>query len=174
MSDLNLLNAMTNYEPAILQEFYESEGFEPVANPVTMDTELVKNCKFTPEYYAPAKGSGETQGTEPDWKNNSEGSDKQYCIVMGKAKVKGFNFGDVPMQCLLNKTSYDNGDFELGTLYSSKCKIYLLDAEGEKHSQYNEIYFTVFENEATNNDMSDLAADKFQAWLAAKKAKAAE
>jgi hypothetical protein len=48
----------------------------------------------------------------------------------------------------------------------------MLDANGNKHPDFNDIYFTVFENKATNNDMSDLAGNKFKLWLEKKKAAA--
>ena len=71
---------------------------------------------------------------------------------------------------MLNKKSYYTGDFELGVLYSSISKIPLLDGDGNKHPDFNDIYFTVFENKATNNDMSDLAGDKFKQWMAKREA----
>ena len=94
---------------------------------------------------------------------------------MGIAKVRGLQeISEEPKVCILNKTSYDAGDFELDTLYSSICNIPMLDAEGQKHEDFNDIYFTVFENEATNNDMSDMAGSKFAQFMAKRKAEAEE
>ena len=50
----------------------------------------------------------------------------------------------------------------------------MLDADGNKAKDFNDIYFTVFENEATNNDMSDIAGSKFAQFMAKKKAEAEE
>ena len=166
MSDLNFMNE----QPVeFVQEFYEAHGFETTARPDNQDTEMVKNCSFRAKYFAPAKGSGLTEGTEPDWKTTDNG--KQFCIVMGYAKVKGLPLDELH-KCLMNKTSYDNGDFELDTLYSSICKIPLLDGDGKEHEEFNQIYFTVFENKSTNNDMSDLVGNKFATWMAQRKAAA--
>ena len=165
---MNDLNFMSDQPVELVQEFYESFGYETSARQDNGSTELVKNCAFKAAYFAPAKGSGLTEGTEPDWKTTENG--KQYCIVMGYAKVKGFSELSGLQQCLLNKASYDTGDFELNVLYSSISKIPLLDADGNKHPDFNDIYFTVFENKATNNDMSDLAGDKFKQWMAKREA----
>lgn len=168
---MNELKFMSDQPVEIVQEFYESFGYEANARPDDGSTEMVKNCTFKAKYFAPAKGSGLTEGTEPDWKTTDNG--KQYCIVMGYCKVKGFQEVSVTLQkCLLNKVSYDTGDFELGVLYSSISKIPLLDGNGKRHPEFNDIYFTVFENKATNNDMSDLAGNKFNQWLEKRKADA--
>jgi len=165
---MNDLKFMKDQPAELVQEFYENYGYELNARQDDGSTEMVMNCTFRAKYFAPAKGSGLTEGTEPDWKTTDNG--KEYCIVMGYAKVKGFEEVSAELQkCILNKTSYDNGDFELGVLYSSISKIPMLDPDGNKQQDFNDIYFTVFENKATNNDMNDLAGNKFSKWLAERK-----
>ena len=86
---------------------------------------------------------------------------------MGIAKVKKMpTVSTEPKLCILNKTSYDNGDFELDTMYSSIANIPMTNEEGYKLEDFNDIYFTVFENEATNNDMGDLMNDEWTAFMA--------
>jgi len=168
---MNEFEFMKDQPVEFVQAFYEDNGYVATARPDDGSTEMLSNCKFTAKYFAPAKGSGLTEGTEPNWKTTDGG--KQYCIVMGYCKVKGFpELSGTLQQCLLNKKSYDTGDFELNVLYSSISKIPMLDANGNKHPDFNDIYFTVFENKATNNDMSDLAGNKFKLWLEKKKAAA--
>ncbi len=167
---MNDLNFMSDQPVELVQEFYESFGYEANARQDDGSTEMLKNCSFKAAYFAPAKGSGLTEGTEPDWKTTDNG--KQYCMVMGYAKVKGMPEVSSLQKCLLNKVSYDTGDFELGVLYSSISKIPLLDGDGNKHPEFNDIYFTVLENKATNNDMNDLAGNKYKLWLAQRKAAA--
>ena len=159
-----------------VQAFYESEGigFKAEAgqdrngNPTT---QMQKNCSFRATHFVPE--SGNEKATEPFWRTTPSG--KQYCLVMGIAKVKGLQeISEEPKTCILNKTSYDAGDFELDTLYSSICNVPLLDADGNKAKDFNDIYFTVFENEATNNDMSDMAGSKFAQFMAKRKAQAEE
>lgn len=166
MKNANLITAMQNAPIELVQEFYSEYGFTPEVREDNGDTNMSKNCQFTAKYFAPAKGSGMTEGTEPDWRMTDNG--KEYCIVMGYAKVKGFPFADKLQKCILNKKSYDNGDFELSTMYSSVCHIPMLDAEGNKHTEFNDIFFVVFENVATNNDMGDLVANEFEAFMAKK------
>ena len=165
---MNNLNFMSDQPVELVQEFYENFGYEATARQDDGSTEMLKSCTFRAKYFAPAKGSGVTEGTEPDWKTTPSG--KQYCMVMGYAKVKGFPELSGLHKCLLNKVSYDSGEFELDVLYSSISKIPLLDGDGNRHPEFNDIYFTVFENKATNNDMSDLAGNKYQQWLAKRKA----
>lgn len=168
---MNEFEFMKDQPVEFVQGFYEDYGYVATARPDDGSTEMLSNCKFTAKYFAPAKGSGLTEGTEPNWKTTDGG--KQYCIVMGYCKVKGFpELSGTLQQCLLNKKSYDTGEFELNVLYSSISKIPMLDANGNKHPDFNDIYFTVFENKATNNDMSDLAGNKFKLWLEKKKAAA--
>jgi hypothetical protein len=69
-------------------------------------------------------------------------------------------------KCILNKVSYDSGEFELNVMYSAIAHIPLLDADENRVENFNEIFFTVFENKGTNNDMGDLMADEFTAFLA--------
>lgn len=169
-----MITLMNDASPEDVQMFYEENGFEATAtqdkdgNP---ETAMTKNCTYVAEYFIPE--SGNEPSDSPFWRTSQSG--KEFCLLMGKAKVKGFpELSRENMVCLLNKKSYDAGEFELNTRYSSICKVPLLDTDGNKHQDFNDIYFTVFENEATNNDMSDLAADKFQAFLARKKAQAEE
>jgi hypothetical protein len=155
-----------------VQAFYESLGFEVESgqdrsgNPTT---QMQKNCSFRATHFTPE--SGNEKATEPFWRTTPSG--KEYCLVMGIAKVKGLQeIANEPKICILNKTSYDRGDFELDTLYSSICNIPLLGADGNKAEDFNDIYFTVFENQATNNDMSDMASNKFAEFMAKRKAEA--
>ena len=135
-----------------VKKFYTTKGFKEEVREDNGDINMSRNCSFTAEYFAPAKGSGVTKATEPTWLETDNG--KFYCIVMGYAKVKNMSkVGDTLQRCILNKKSYDNGDFELGTMYSAVCHVPILDAEGERHEEFNQIFFTVFENEGTNNDM---------------------
>ena len=86
---------------------------------------------------------------------------------MGIAKVKKMATVSLePKLCILNKKSYDNGDFELDHMYSSLANIPMTNEEGTKLEDFNDIYFTVFENEATNNDMGDLMNDEWAAFMA--------
>lgn len=170
---MNLVD-MNGASPEDVQEFYESFNFEVESgqdrdgNPTT---QMQRNCSFRATHFTPE--SGNEKGTEPFWRTTPGG--KEYCLVMGIAKVKGLQeLSDEPKICILNKKSYDAGDFELDTLYSSICVVPLLNAEGNKAEDFNDIYFTVFENEATNNDMSDIAGSKFADFMAKKKAEAEE
>lgn len=146
-----------------VQGFYESKyQFKSVLNEETGETHMEKNCSFTARYFISDKGGD--QATEPSWRTSPSG--KEYCLIMGDAKVKGMpQLGDAPQLCILNKKSYDNGDFEIGTLYSAICNIPMLDADGNRHQDFNDIYFTVFENESTNNDMSDILADEWASFV---------
>lgn len=161
---------MDQYPVEVVQEFYEEKyKFTVEARPDDGSTEMTKNCIFKAKYFVPAKGSGVTEGTEPDWRTTDNG--KEYCLVMGYAKINGVpEIGTELQKCILNKVSYDKGDFEMGVPYSSMCKIPMLDGDGNKHQEFNDIYFTVFENKATNNDMSDLVGSTFQKWMDQKKA----
>jgi len=157
-----------------VQAFYESFNFE-VESGQDKDgnatTVMQRNCSFRATHFTPE--SGNEPATEPFWRTTPNG--KEYCLVMGIAKVKGLQeLSDEPKTCILNKTSYDAGDFELDTLYSSICNVPLLDADGNKAKDFNDIYFTVFENEATNNDMSDIAGSKFAQFMAKKREQAEE
>ena len=51
-------------------------------------------------------------------------------------------------------------------MYSSIANIPMTNEEGDKLEDFNDIYFTVFENEATNNDMGDLMNDEWTAFMA--------
>lgn len=169
-----MISTMDNAPVEEVQEFYEDfiggftveTGQDGDGNPTT---QMQKNCTFRASHFAPEKGS-EPQ-TEPFWRTTPGG--KEYCFVIGIAKVKGLKeLSEDPQRCILNKKSYDAGDFELNKLYSSICNVPLLNHEGEKADDFNQIYFTVFENAATNNDMSDLAGSKFADFMAKKAAQA--
>ena len=146
-----------------VQKFYEKKGFELATNEETGDSHMERNCSFTAKYFISDKGGNEA--TEPTWRKTPSG--KEYCLLMGIAKVKKMpSVSTEPKLCILNKASYDNGDFELDTMYSSIANIPMTNEEGDKLEDFNDIYFTVFENEATNNDMGDLMNDEWTAFMA--------
>ena len=146
-----------------VQKFYENKGFTLTTNDESGDTHMEKNCSFTAKYFISDKGGNEA--TEPTWRTSPSG--KEYCLLMGIAKVKKLpTVSTEPKLCILNKASYDNGDFELDTMYSSIANIPMTNEEGYKLEDFNDIYFTVFENEATNNDMGDLMNDEWAAFMA--------
>ena len=163
------LTSMNDASVEDVQAFYEDLQFEVEVGQDkdgNATTVMQRNCSFRATHFTPE--SGNEPATEPYWRETPSG--KEYCFVMGIAKVKGLpEISDEPKLCILNKTSYDAGDFEIGTLYSSLCNVPLLNAEGNKDESFNDIYFTVFENEATNNDMSDIAGSKFAQWMASRK-----
>lgn len=161
MSNLNLNNVPVKS----IKKFYTKRGFTEEIREDNGDIGMSKNCYFTAEYFGAAKGSGETKATEPSWLTTPNG--KEYCIVMGYAKVKNMPQLTGELQkCILNKVSYDSGEFELNVMYSAIAHIPLLDADENRVENFNEIFFTVFENKGTNNDMSDLMADEWTAFLA--------
>lgn len=158
------MNSMMNAPIELVREFYENYGFSEEVREDNGDINMMSNCSFKARAFTGENGG---EATEPFWRDTENG--KQYCFVLGTGKVKGLpNISAEEKLCILNKVSYDAGDFELGKLYSSVCNVPMTDAEGKRHPKFNDIYFTVFENIATNNDMGDLVSNEFEAFMAKK------
>ena len=97
-----------------VQKFYENKGFTLTTNDETGDTHMEKNCSFTAKYFISDKGGD--QATEPTWRTSPSG--KEYCLLMGIAKVKKMATVSLePKLCILNKTSDDIDNSLLRNLF---------------------------------------------------------
>ncbi len=145
---------MKSYEIGALIKMFESLGWEESVNPETGVKSMQGNCGFKATKFA-----GE-DATTPNWQK-SENSDNEYCFVIGNAKVK--NFGNLcrnedgsPKEqiALLNKKSYDTGEFELGKSFSSLVSFDIENEDGTLCTEFEDAKFVVFENTKTDNDAS--------------------
>lgn len=159
---------MNSYEIDVLLEMFDSIGFSETTNPETGVKAVEGTCGFTAVKFA---GKDETV---PNWQTNS--NDKEYCFVLGYAKQSNFNDlcydenGDQKLQiALLNKKTYDTGEFELDKHFSSILSFDIETEEGELIPNFaDRPRFVVFENIKIDSSGKADIDKMYQAFLAKK------
>tara|TARA_R100001443_G_C3342928_1_gene174904 strand:+ start:576 stop:1067 length:492 start_codon:yes stop_codon:yes gene_type:complete len=159
-----------SYEMDVLLEMFDSINFTETTNPETGVKAVEGACGFTAVKFA---GKDETT---PNWVTNSNG--KEYCFVLGYAKQSSFNDlcydekGQQKLQlALLNKKTYDTGEFELDKHFSSILSFDIETEDGEIIPNFaDNPRFVVFENIKIDASGKSDIDRMYQAFLA-KKAK---
>lgn len=161
---------MNSYEIEGLLGMFESIGFSQTTNPESGVKAVEGACGFTPIKFA---GKDETT---PNWNTNS--NNKEYCFVLGYAKQSNFNDlcydenGEQKLQlAILNKKTYDTGEFELNKHFSSIVGFDIETEGGELIPNFaDKPKFVVFENIRIDSSGKSDVDRMMKAFLAKKEA----